>query len=58
MLQLMNCEGITDAIIIQPSSALDPECELELFNNLRAAGIGQTMLFDTHRIGPLTKYAD
>ncbi|KAL0568901.1 hypothetical protein V5O48_013071 [Marasmius crinis-equi] len=42
----------------EPSSALDPEGELELFNNLRAARNGRTMLFVTHRFGPITKHAD
>ncbi|KAF9267121.1 P-loop containing nucleoside triphosphate hydrolase protein [Marasmius fiardii PR-910] len=42
----------------EPSSALDPVGELELFNNLREARNGKTMLFVTHRFGPLTKYAD
>ncbi|KAL0574554.1 hypothetical protein V5O48_007417 [Marasmius crinis-equi] len=42
----------------EPSSALDPQGELDLFNNLRAARDGKTMLFVTHRFGPLTKHAD
>lgn len=42
----------------EPSSALDPEGELELFKNLREMQRGKTMLFVTHRFGHLTKYAD
>ncbi|KAG5351219.1 hypothetical protein C0989_007370 [Termitomyces sp. Mn162] len=42
----------------EPSSALDPRGELELFNNLRAEQNGKTMLFVTHRFGHLTKHAD
>jgi len=42
----------------EPSSALDPEGELKLFNNLREARAGKTMVFVTHRFGHLTKYAD
>ncbi|KIK64262.1 hypothetical protein GYMLUDRAFT_221605 [Collybiopsis luxurians FD-317 M1] len=42
----------------EPSSALDPEGELELFNNFREAREGKTMIFITHRFGHLTKYAD
>ncbi|KAE9403125.1 P-loop containing nucleoside triphosphate hydrolase protein [Gymnopus androsaceus JB14] len=42
----------------EPSSALDPEGELELFNNLREARTNKTMIFVTHRFGHLTKYAD
>ncbi|KAF7298862.1 ABC transporter ATP-binding protein [Mycena indigotica] len=40
------------------SSALDPEAEWELFNNLRVEREGKTMIFVTHRFGHLTKYAD
>uniref|UniRef100_A0A0W0FZ99 ABC transporter domain-containing protein n=2 Tax=Moniliophthora roreri TaxID=221103 RepID=A0A0W0FZ99_MONRR len=53
-----NSNKIKFVAVDEPSSALDPEGELELFNNLRAARIGKTMLFVTHRFGPLTKYAD
>ncbi|KAJ7675676.1 P-loop containing nucleoside triphosphate hydrolase protein [Mycena polygramma] len=40
------------------SSALDPEGEWQLFKNLREERRGKTMVFVTHRFGPLTKYAD
>ncbi|KAF9560047.1 P-loop containing nucleoside triphosphate hydrolase protein [Agrocybe pediades] len=42
----------------EPSSALDAEAELELFNNLRAEREGKTMVMVTHRFGHLTKFAD
>jgi len=42
----------------EPSSALDAEGELELFEQLIAAREGKTMVFVTHRFGHLTKYAD
>ncbi len=42
----------------EPSSALDPEGELELFKNLREVRAEKTMIFVTHRFGHLTKYAD
>ncbi|KZP34388.1 P-loop containing nucleoside triphosphate hydrolase protein [Athelia psychrophila] len=42
----------------EPSSALDPQGELELFQRLRDAKGGKTMLFVTHRFGHLTKHAD
>jgi len=42
----------------EPSSALDAECELQLFNNLISAREGKTMVFVTHRFGHLTKHAD
>ncbi|KAG9312733.1 P-loop containing nucleoside triphosphate hydrolase protein [Chiua virens] len=42
----------------EPSSALDPEAEYQLFANLRAERHGRTMIFVTHRFGHLTKYAD
>ncbi|KAF5369059.1 hypothetical protein D9758_002928 [Tetrapyrgos nigripes] len=42
----------------EPSSALDPEAELELFNNIRNMREGKTVIFVTHRFGHLTKHAD
>lgn len=42
----------------EPSSALDPQGEFELFERLRTTGDGKTMIFVTHRFGHLTKYAD
>ncbi|KAF7325600.1 ABC transporter ATP-binding protein [Mycena kentingensis (nom. inval.)] len=42
----------------EPSSNLDPEGELQLFDNLRLAREGKTMVFVTHRFGHLTKHAD
>ncbi|KAF9242086.1 P-loop containing nucleoside triphosphate hydrolase protein [Melanogaster broomeanus] len=42
----------------EPSSALDPEGEYQLFKKLREARKGRTMIFVTHRFGHLTRYAD
>jgi len=42
----------------EPSSALDAEAELRLFQNLIAHREGKTMVFVTHHFGHLTKYAD
>ena len=42
----------------EPSSALDAEAELNLFERLIAAREGKTMVFVTHRFGHLTKHAD
>ncbi|KAF7966584.1 hypothetical protein HWV62_37817 [Athelia sp. TMB] len=42
----------------EPSSALDPEGEMELFQRLREAKGGKTMFFVTHRFGHLTRHAD
>ncbi|KAJ7727533.1 P-loop containing nucleoside triphosphate hydrolase protein [Mycena maculata] len=42
----------------EPSSALDPRGEYELFERLREANTGKTMIFVTHRFGHLTKHAD
>jgi energy-coupling factor transporter ATP-binding protein EcfA2 len=42
----------------EPSSALDPEGEMDLFRRLRDARAGRTMIFVTHRFGHLTKHAD
>ncbi|KAJ7062624.1 P-loop containing nucleoside triphosphate hydrolase protein [Mycena amicta] len=42
----------------EPSSALDPLGEFELFQRLRESGTGTTKIFVTHRFGHLTKHAD
>ncbi|RDB16597.1 Lipid A export ATP-binding/permease protein MsbA [Hypsizygus marmoreus] len=42
----------------EPSSALDPRGELELFDRLREERVGKTMIFVTHRFGHLTRFAD
>ena len=42
----------------EPSSALNPEGEAQLFDNLIKAREGKTMIFVTHRFGHLTKHAD
>ncbi|KAJ6516672.1 P-loop containing nucleoside triphosphate hydrolase protein [Mycena vitilis] len=44
--------------IDEPSSALDPRGEFELFERLRQVGEGKTTIFVTHRFGHLTKHAD
>ncbi|KAJ7237733.1 P-loop containing nucleoside triphosphate hydrolase protein [Mycena haematopus] len=42
----------------EPSSNLDPDAEWQLFQNLRQARDGKTMIFVTHRFAHLTKHAD
>lgn len=42
----------------EPTSAMDPEGELQLFQALRDIREGKTMIFITHRFGHLTKHAD
>lgn len=42
----------------EPTSAMDPEGEFELFQTLRQVREGMTMIFITHRFGHLTKHAD
>ena len=42
----------------EPSSALDAEAELKLFERLIASREGKTMVLVTHRFGHLTKHAD
>ncbi|KAF8323978.1 P-loop containing nucleoside triphosphate hydrolase protein [Clavulina sp. PMI_390] len=42
----------------EPSSALDPKAEFELFEKLRTERRNRTLIFITHRFGHLTKYAD
>ncbi|KIK64374.1 hypothetical protein GYMLUDRAFT_983300, partial [Collybiopsis luxurians FD-317 M1] len=54
----LNSNKIKFVAVDEPSSALDPAGELELFDNLREARKGKTMIFVTHRFGHLTKHAD
>lgn len=54
----INSDKIKLIAVDEPSSALDPNAEAKLFENLRAAQKGRTMVFVTHRFGHLTKYAD
>jgi ABC-type multidrug transport system fused ATPase/permease subunit len=54
----MLSEDIKFVTVDEPSSALDPEGEYELFKHLREARKGRTMIFVTHRFGHLTKFAD
>ncbi|KAG5641691.1 hypothetical protein DXG03_004423 [Asterophora parasitica] len=42
----------------EPSSALDPEGEFQLFERLVTGRAGKTMVCVTHRFGHLTKHAD
>jgi ABC-type protease/lipase transport system fused ATPase/permease subunit len=42
----------------EPSSALDADGELKLFERLIAVREGKTMVFVTHRFGHLIKHAD
>ena len=42
----------------EPTSAMDAEAELHLFNGILDAREGKTVLFVTHRFGHLTKHAD
>ncbi|KAJ7732127.1 P-loop containing nucleoside triphosphate hydrolase protein [Mycena metata] len=50
--------GIRFAVADEPSSALDPKAEYQLFQRLRESGDGKTLVFVTHRFGHLTKHAD
>ena len=45
-------------IVDEPTSAIDPAGEYELFEQLRSMRAGKTMVFVTHRFGHLTKFAD
>ncbi|KAJ8594639.1 P-loop containing nucleoside triphosphate hydrolase protein [Rhizopogon salebrosus TDB-379] len=54
----MLSEDIKFVTVDEPSSALDPEGEYELFKHLMEARKGRTMIFVTHRFGHLTKFAD
>ncbi|KAJ7089980.1 P-loop containing nucleoside triphosphate hydrolase protein, partial [Mycena epipterygia] len=50
--------GIRLAVADEPSSALDPKAEYQLFQKLRESGAGKTLIFVTHRFGHLVKHAD
>ena len=45
-------------VVDEPTSAMDPAGEFELFKKLRLMRSGKTMVFVTHRFGHLTKHAD
>lgn len=45
-------------VVDEPTSAMDPAGEFELFQQLRLMRKGKTMVFVTHRFGHLTKHAD
>lgn len=45
-------------VVDEPTSAMDPAGEFELFETLRSLRAGKTMVFVTHRFGHLTKHAD
>ena len=42
----------------EPSSALDPEGEFELFSRFREHRGNKTVIFITHRFGHLVRHAD
>ncbi|KAF8323100.1 P-loop containing nucleoside triphosphate hydrolase protein [Clavulina sp. PMI_390] len=42
----------------EPSAALDPQAEYDLFQRLKSLRGKKTMIFSTHRFGHLTKHAD
>ena len=54
----LNSGKIKFIAVDEPSSALDAEGELQLFDRLLEVREGKTMLFVTHRFGHLTKHAD
>lgn len=45
-------------VVDEPTSAMDPTGEYELFEWLRGMRQGKTLVFVTHRFGHLTKHAD
>jgi ABC-type transport system involved in cytochrome bd biosynthesis fused ATPase/permease subunit len=53
-----NSGNVKFVAVDEPSSALDADGELQLFNKLLEAGEGKTMVFVTHRFGHLTQHAD
>ncbi|TEB23738.1 P-loop containing nucleoside triphosphate hydrolase protein [Coprinellus micaceus] len=53
-----NSGNVKFVAVDEPSSALDADGELQLFNKLLEAREGKTMVFVTHRFGHLTQHAD
>ena len=51
-------EKIKLLVVDEPTSAMDPQGEFELFERLRSMRQGKTTVFVTHRFGHLTKHAD
>ncbi|KDQ19843.1 hypothetical protein BOTBODRAFT_142532 [Botryobasidium botryosum FD-172 SS1] len=51
-------EEVTLCLYDEPSAALDPQAEYDLFQRLRALKGEKTMVFSSHRFGHLTKHAD
>jgi len=51
-------EEITLCLYDEPSAALDPQAEYDLFQRLRVLKGEKTMVFSSHRFGHLTKHAD
>lgn len=54
----LSSDAVTLAVVDEPSAAMDPAGEFNLFKHLREARSGKTMIFITHRFGHLTKHAD
>ncbi|KAJ2925277.1 hypothetical protein H1R20_g11818, partial [Candolleomyces eurysporus] len=54
----LNSGKVKFIAVDEPSSALDAEGELQLFNRLLEVREGKTVLFVTHRFGHLTNHAD
>ncbi|KAI0784319.1 P-loop containing nucleoside triphosphate hydrolase protein [Abortiporus biennis] len=57
-LMRMSSDKIKLVVADEPTSAMDPEAELELFEALRREQGNRTMVFVTHRFGHLTRHAD
>ncbi|KDQ19827.1 hypothetical protein BOTBODRAFT_62228 [Botryobasidium botryosum FD-172 SS1] len=51
-------DEITLCLYDEPSAALDPQAEYDLFQRLRLLKGQKTMVFSSHRFGHLTKHAD
>jgi energy-coupling factor transporter ATP-binding protein EcfA2 len=45
-------------VVDEPTSAMDPTGEHDLFQTLRSMRSGKTIVFVTHRFGHLTRHAD
>ncbi|KAF9515917.1 hypothetical protein BS47DRAFT_1293213 [Hydnum rufescens UP504] len=58
LMRAMDNDDIRLLCFDEPSSALDPKAEFELFERLRDFRGQKTLIFITHRFGHLTKFAD
>ncbi|TEB32319.1 P-loop containing nucleoside triphosphate hydrolase protein [Coprinellus micaceus] len=59
MKSIVSSENVVGLLLFdEPSAALDPKAEHDLFTRLRKLRGSKTMIFSSHRFGKLTRHAD